>query len=102
MKYLYVYYLSRLYECRYCAYPEELQYCIPQLLNPVVALLKQEKIGVLSSRSNRAKTLMSKAFGQRWHGMPYEETELYKELEEADKERYEKEACAQDTAASLS
>ncbi|CAM9233608.1 unnamed protein product [Laminaria digitata] len=62
----------------------------------------QEKIGVLSSRSNRAKTLMSKAFGQRWHGMPDEETELYKELEEADKERYEKEACAQDTAASLS
>lgn len=57
---------------------------------------------MLSSRSNRAKTLMSKAFGQRWHGMPDEETELYKELEEADKERYEKEACAQDTAASLS
>lgn len=57
---------------------------------------------MLSSGSNLAKTLMSKTFGQRWQGMPSDETELYYELEEADKARYEEEACAQDTAASWS
>ena len=43
---------------------------------------------------------MSKAFGRRWRGVPSEEAALYDELEDADKERYEREANAQDSAAS--
>ncbi|CAM9287343.1 unnamed protein product [Ascophyllum nodosum] len=60
----------------------------------------QERKGVLSSGSNQAKTQMSKAFGRRWRGVPSEEAALYDELEDADKERYEREANAQDSAAS--
>lgn len=59
----------------------------------------QEKNGVQSSGSSRAKTQMSEAFGRRWRVISAEEKELYDELEEADKARYEREACAQDTAA---
>jgi len=53
---------------------------------------------VLSSGSTLAKTQMSKAFGRRWRGVPAEEAALYVELEDADKERYEREANAQDSA----
>lgn len=73
------------------------------LVNP---LAKQETIGVRSSKSTRAKTEMSRAFGQRWSGrhqvprMPDEEKDLYTELEAADQKRFDKElsaACTQGT-----
>lgn len=63
-------------------------------------VVKQETIGVRSSKSMRAKTEMSKAFGQRWSGrhqvprMPDEEKDLYTELEAADQKRFDKEVSA--------
>lgn len=53
-----------------------------------------------SSKSTRAKTEMSRAFGQRWSGrhqvprMPDEEKDLYTELEAADQKRFDKELSA--------
>lgn len=73
----------------------------PQSQPLTLCLLSQERNGILLSRSNLAKTQMSKAFGQRWQGMPAAETELYHELEDADTARYEQEAYARDTASRL-